>query len=56
VWATLRHTVSKAAPYAIDQETKDAYARVIAHAEERAEYFRREVSNAAPVAPAPKLA
>jgi hypothetical protein len=56
VWATLRHVASKAAPYAIDRETQEAYRRVIAHAEERTEYFRRETSNATPVAPAPKSA
>jgi hypothetical protein len=43
-------------PYAVDRETKEAYARVIAHAEERTEYFRQETSNATPVAPAPKSA
>jgi hypothetical protein len=42
-WATLRHVASKAAPYAVDRETKEAYRLVIEHAQERTAHFEREV-------------
>jgi hypothetical protein len=43
VWSTLRHVASKAAPYAIDRPTQDAYKLVIKHAADRQSYFEREV-------------
>jgi hypothetical protein len=43
VWSTVRHVASKAAPYAVDRQTQEAFSLVIAFAAERTEHFRQEV-------------
>jgi hypothetical protein len=60
-WTATRHLVRKAAGYAPDQVTHEAYGVVIAHTEERVEHFLRAASNATvrprpPTSPAPRSA
>jgi hypothetical protein len=39
----MAHVARKAAPYAIDKPTQEAYQLVIKHAQERTAYFESEV-------------